>query len=226
MSPSKDIWYSQKAAGHWKGTIENVLFRVGFAEFGDNVEAYTAYVHEDEARIREEGWEGWVAYEGHGGRKQVRKSWMWKYRVPIGKGYTRGGLDKILEWIPASQFKTLKQFDDHVKQNRGMGWQFPKIYVFFDEPDATWYEALRREKVPYINAWEYSMIEDPKPEEPDTDPIPVLKQLPPFSIKPLITLFTGWPKGNGMRARLKRVERKVDWIAEALSAINKRSQGF
>lgn len=225
--PSKNIWYSQQAAGYWKGTIENVRLRVGYAEFGDNVKAYTAYVHADEAGLREDIGDKWIAYEGHEGRDKVKQAWMWKYRTPIGGGFTAGGKDKILEWIDVEKFKSSREFEDHVKQHRGMGWQFPKIYVFESTRPAHWYESLRRYRVPYINAWEYNMIEDPTLVgfEP-VDPIPVLKALPPFGIKPLIASFPGWPKGNGMRARLKRVERKIDWIAEALSAINKRTQGF
>jgi len=223
-----DIWRSQQAAGYWKGTIENVGLRVGYAEFGNDVRAYAAYVHADEANIREGGYEGWVAYEGHGERKQVKQAWMWAYRTDIGNGFTAGGKDKILEWVDASQFKTITEFDKHVKRNRGTGWQFPKIYLFEDEPPQMWYESLRKWRVPYINLWEYNMIEDPTPVDPspDPEPVPVLKQLPPLGGISVSAQYPWIPQGTYWKKRIRRMDKKLDYIIAALYALNKRTQGF
>lgn len=152
----------------------------------------------------------WFAPEGHGARAGVGKAWHWD-ELHEGSIWRGSSVDvpNDFKFVEAKYRRDMGALEDELSMHGGQGWQWP-ILVVYDEgsvPSPGDITSMKDYGTPFYIKGEGGEIEpdDPTPEEPEEEE--ELVEIPAYPTN---------PKGNTVKKRLTRVERKLDWLASFL----------
>jgi hypothetical protein len=101
---------------------------------------YTDYVVDAVNKVLSKEFQCWIAAEAHKDDPDKHDQWVWKF------ANTNHMLEAIYTYDPRM---TPEAIEDLCNNHRGMGWRFPQIYIFDQQPSSWHLDVLKKWKVPW-----------------------------------------------------------------------------
>jgi len=153
-------WYQNPLPGFsvYDNTDVILLPRKQGSDTRNATKQYTEMVLDEEQRLRDEGWTGYIAPENHGDDKGKGDAWHWDTENP----------GMFLEAIYYDADVSLETVQAQYQMHNGQAWQYPTLFCFTDAPSQAILTYLSNGGCPvaYLDDMEVDVEE---PDEPDQE---------------------------------------------------------
>lgn len=210
-------WYKNDPPGAFPMTSEEVIVlpRKPGPDTKQATKDYTEFVLDEVEHYRGEGWEGYIAPEGHQEDKGMGDQWVWDVENP------GAFLEAIYFPVQATVGEVKAQYDIH----RGQGWQFPLLFCFptFPQNHGVIGFLMNTKRSPWLLVDQQSIgdpigEDDIPTEDPDADYQEVINDVEAVLLS-ATDLRENWV---GYKRRRQKLLRR--WIIRPLDDIVRRSR--